>query len=83
MCSTAAARPGIEDFLDTSTALADDVVVVRLWLTGDVGVVAGGQVDTLQHLELGEEIERAEDGGTTDVQRIGDVPSSMRSAAVK
>jgi len=40
------------------------VVVDRL--ADDIGVVAGGQVDPLEQAQIGEQVERAEDGGPPD-----------------
>lgn len=49
-------------------ALADDVVMVSLRLAGHVGVVAAGEVDALQDLQLGEEVEGAEDRRPPDAE---------------
>jgi len=62
------AKAQVLDLGDLAADLADDVVMVDLWLAGDVGVVTVGQVDALKDSELGEEVKGTEDGGTTDAQ---------------
>ena len=56
------------DLGDAAAARADDVMVVAGRLTGHVGVLAGGQVEALQHAQLSEEVQRAEDRGPADAQ---------------
>jgi hypothetical protein len=63
-------QPEIGHLGHGATDFADDVVVV-LRLTGDVGMVAAGQVDAFEHVELREEVEGPEDRGTADAQVLG------------
>lgn len=48
-------------------ARANDVVVMGRFAR-HIGVLTGRQVEALQDLEVGEEVQRPEDGGTTDTQ---------------
>jgi hypothetical protein len=60
-------HPAVLDLRATTTALADDVVVVGR-LADDVGVVATGEVEALDEAELLEQFEGAEDRGPADPQ---------------
>ena len=66
-----AAEAQVLDLGHPPTGVTDDVVMVMLRQAGDVGVIAGRQVDPLEDLELGEELERTEDGRPADTQIPG------------
>jgi len=64
------AQPCVGDLLGSATLRTDDVVVVRP-LAGDVGVLAGRQVQALDGAELLEDLERPEDRRSPDVESSG------------
>ena len=51
-----------------TAAFADDVMVVATRAAGHVGVLAGGEVDPLEDLELGQQVEDAEDRRPPDAE---------------
>ncbi len=61
-------QPLVVDLGHATAHLAHDVVVVMTGFARDVRVLAAGQVDALQQIELGQQVERAKDGGTTDAR---------------
>ena len=65
-----AVDPGVVDLLGPAAAQADDVMVVDR-LARNIGVLPGRQVEPLDDPELGEQVERPEDGGPTDAKLAG------------
>jgi hypothetical protein len=63
------AQSGVVDVVRPAAAGAHDVVVMRR-LAGDVGMLARGQVDALDEVELGKQVEGAEDGRPADGQAL-------------
>ena len=61
------AQAGVVGVAAATAAGTDHVVVVR-GLARHVGVVAAGQVETLDCTQLREDIQRPEDGGSTDAE---------------
>ena len=51
---------------DAAAALADDVVMVTTRSARHVGVLAGWQPDSLEHVQLGQDLQDAEDRGPAD-----------------
>ena len=56
----------VADVRHATAAFADDVMVMATWTAGHVGVLAGGEIDPLEDLELGQQVEDAEDRRTAD-----------------
>lgn len=54
-----------------AAAPTDDVVVMLARCAGDVGVLAGGQVEPLQGALVGQQVERPEDGRPPDPDPVG------------
>jgi hypothetical protein len=61
---------GIVDLGDLAADPADDVVVMGR-PAGNVGVLAGRQVDALEHVQLGQQVERPEDRRAADLEPPG------------
>ena len=56
----------VADVRHATAAFADDVMVMATWAAGHVGVLAGGEIDPLEDLELGQQVEDAEDRRPAD-----------------
>ena len=58
-------QPGVVELDGTAAAGADDVMVMG-GFTGDVGVLAAGQVQALHQSQVGEQFQRPEDRRAAD-----------------